>query len=156
MKSYDKWDVRMMRVAREVASWSKDPSSQFGVVIAQRVNGFRTAARIVGAGYNGFPPGIADDDRLDDRPEKLELVVHAEVNAVLNAGLAARGATLYMYGAESAPCRNCTKHVIAGGIARVVACGPEIPDRWKANCDVSADTLNEAGIELCFIPEGDL
>ena len=105
----NKWDIRLMRLAREVSTWSKDQSSKFGVIIAQE-------KRVVGIGYNGFPPGVADDERLLDRAEKLELVVHAEVNAVLDAGAKSVSGTLYMYGFRAAPCRNCTKPVIAAGI----------------------------------------
>jgi len=154
----DKWDRRMMRLAREIASWSKDPSSKFGVVVARRplVRGVWGPARVVGTGFNGFPPGVDDDERLHDRAEKLELVVHAEVNGVLHAGREAMGAHLYMYGARSAPCRNCTKHVVAAGIARVVGCGPPIPDRWKASVEASETTLAEAGVEIAFVELDDL
>ena len=47
-----KWDKRFMRVAREISSWSKDPSKQIGAVA---VNSDR---RILATGYNGFPQGI--------------------------------------------------------------------------------------------------
>lgn len=138
-RAIDKWDRHFLRLARECALMSKDPSSQIGAVVVQ-------GRRVVGTGYNGFPPGIADDDRLNDREAKLRLVVHAEVNAILDAGRDARGATLYMFGFNSAPCDNCTKHAIAAGIKRVVGGGTPTPERWKANLEQAAETLAEAGI----------
>lgn len=140
-RTIDKWDRFFLRVAREAALMSKDPSSQIGAVIVD------SSRRIIATGYNGFPPGIADTPaRLNDRDTKLKLVVHAETNALLQAGDRARGCTLYMFGFSSAPCDNCTKHVIASGITRVVGCGTPVPDRWKANLEEAEDTLAEAGV----------
>ncbi len=139
----DKWDIRFLRLAREVSTWSKDPSTQIGVVLVQN-------RRVVGTGFNGFPPGIADDKRLHDRAEKLALVVHAELNAILQAGREARGATLYMWGFTSAPCRNCTKHVIAAGIDKVVSSGAPTPPRWADDLRAAEETLEEAGVGLRF------
>ena len=43
-----KWDVRFMRMAHEVASWSKDPSTKVGCVLVKD-------RKIISMGYNGFP-----------------------------------------------------------------------------------------------------
>lgn len=139
----DKWDIHFLRLAREASRMSKDPSTQIGVVLVKD-------RRVVGTGFNGFPPGIADDKRLHDRDEKLALVVHAEMNAILDAGREARGATLYMWGFTSAPCRNCTKHVIAAGIDKVVSSGAPTPERWQADLCAAEATLAEAGVGLRF------
>ncbi len=48
-----KWDKRFLKLAREISTWSKDPSSKIGAVI---VNDER---RILATGYNGFPRGGA-------------------------------------------------------------------------------------------------
>lgn len=140
----DKWDRHFMQAARLASLMSKDPSSKIGAVLVKD-------RRIVGTGFNGFPPGIADDARLHDRAEKYELVVHAEMNAILQAGRDSRGATLYMYGFESPPCRNCTKHAIAAGVVRVVGCGIPTPERWQANLAAAGGTLAEAGIRMTYI-----
>jgi len=42
-----KWDKRFLRIAKEVASWSKDPRSQVGAIAVQ-------SRRIVATGYNDF------------------------------------------------------------------------------------------------------
>jgi dCMP deaminase len=137
-----------MRLAREASHMSKDPSTRIGAVLAKD-------RRVVGTGFNGFPPGIADDKRLHDRDEKYELVVHAEMNAILQAGRDAKGGTLYMYGFRSAPCRNCTKHLIAAGVIRVVGCGIPTPERWQANLEAAESTLAEADIGLAYLEDLD-
>jgi len=144
-----KWDLYYMRLAREASRMSKDPSSKIGAVLVKN-------RRVIATGYNGFPPGIADNSRLNDRSIKYELVVHAEMNTLLQAGRDANGATLYMYGFESPPCRNCTKHVIAAGVVRVVGCGKAIPARWQDDLGLAAATLQEAEIPLSLISMEDL
>ena len=49
-----KWDSRFMDLARLVASWSKDPSTQVGAVIVDQDK------RIVSTGVNGFPRCVND------------------------------------------------------------------------------------------------
>ena len=138
-----------MRLAREAARMSKDPSTKIGVVLVKD-------RRVVGTGFNGFPPGIADDERLHDREEKYELVVHGEMNAILQAGAAARGSTWYLIGYKAPPCRNCTKHLIAAGVVRVVCCGIPTPERWQANLEAADATLAEAGVGMAYLELGDL
>ena len=87
----NKWDERFMKLAEHVASWSKDPSTKVGAVIVDEQH------RIVSLGSNGFPKGIADDTRLDDRAKKYEIVVHAEINAILFANKPVGNCTLYVY-----------------------------------------------------------
>jgi deoxycytidylate deaminase len=41
-----KWDRRFLELARHVAAWSKDPSTQVGAVVAE-------GKRVVSLGYNG-------------------------------------------------------------------------------------------------------
>lgn len=80
-----KWDRHFIRIAREVASISKDPSTKVGVVLVKN-------RRIIGTGYNGFPEGIADTpERLNDRPTKYKLMLHAEENAIANCIVAPSG-----------------------------------------------------------------
>lgn len=116
MKVNSKWDTRFMKLAREISTWSKDPSSKIGAVI---VNDDR---RILATGYNGFPKGIEDtEERLNDREQKYPRIVHAEMNALMNAlysGVSVKGATIYVYGLPVCP--ECTKSIISAGIKRVV------------------------------------
>jgi len=111
-----KWDNRFMDMAAMVSTWSKDPSSKIGCVA---VNSER---RILATGYNGFPKGIEDTPvRLHHRATKHSLVVHAEMNALMNAlysGVSLKDSTIYVYGLPICP--DCAKCVIQAGVKRIV------------------------------------
>lgn len=147
--SLDKWDTRFLRVAREVADWSKDPGTRVGSVLVKD-------RRIIATGYNGFPAGISDSfDRYADREVKLSLTVHSEVNALLNAaknGSQTKDATLYV---TFPPCVNCATCIVQAGIVEVVS--PHIetsPERWRCNFETGLKVLQEAGISVkSYIPE---
>lgn len=139
-----KWDLHFLRTARLVREMSKDPSSKIGAVLVKD-------RRVIATGYNGFPRGIADDERLHDRAVKYELVVHAEMNCLLQAGQDARDATMYLYGYRGAPCRNCAKHLIQAGVSLYVATGEPTPDRWQDDLAAAEDTLREAGVGIRFV-----
>src|SRR5436305_279131 len=85
----DKWDLRYLEIARQVSCWSKDPSTKVGAVISDN------QGRVVALGYNGFARNVEDAvDKLSDRAVKYEMVVHAEVNAVLIAGRSTAGGAI--------------------------------------------------------------
>jgi dCMP deaminase len=142
----DKWYRRFMRLAREISTWSKDPSSRIGAVI---VNEDR---RILATGYNGFPAGIADDHRWHDKATKYPLVIHGEMNCILNAlrsGVSVTGATLFVYGLPI--CGECAKMIAQSGISRVVLMDPNVPEkeRWfKSWNETSKPIFLECGIEI--------
>lgn len=107
------WDVWFLQLAEHASKRSKDPSTKCGAVLADSKN------RIIGFGYNGFPRGIADtEERLNDRKQKYPRVVHAELNAILNARGDTEGTTLYTWPISSCP--DCAKVIIQAGIIRVV------------------------------------
>jgi dCMP deaminase len=139
----DKWDHRFLRIAREVATWSKDPGTCVGAVLVKD-------KRIIATGYNGFPQGISDGiERYEDREVKLAYTVHAEVNAILNAarnGSKTNGSTLYV---TFSPCVSCATGLIQAGISRVVC--PDLkfaPPRWAESFGRGQSLLSEAGIEV--------
>jgi len=140
-----KWDARFLELTDLVRSWSKDPSSKVGAVI---VNDDRV---VVGMGYNGFPRGCDDSDEIyADRPKKLARVVHAELNAILNANGSTKGTTLYLSGFNGPPCDRCSAHVIQAGIKRVVYLdtGEPLPERWRDQINTSFEMLEEAGVAI--------
>lgn len=140
------WDRYFLEMAKSVSKASKDPSSKIGAVL---VNDLK---QVVGVGYNGFARGIADtDERLNNRELKYKLVVHAEVNAILQAGSRARGTTIYVYPSFSLPpiCHDCCKTAIQAGIIGIVGYEPDESDprvqRWKDSIAVSAEMWKEVG-----------
>lgn len=137
----DKWDSRFLDLARTVASWSKDPSTQTGAVV---VRPDRTVAAL---GYNGFPRGCDDSDTLyADRETKYARIVHCEMNAILSAREPLHGYTLYTV--PFLTCERCAAHVIQAGIRRVVApaCPEHLRDRWEASFVATRKLYGEAGV----------
>jgi len=142
-----KWDRRFLNLAAEVAAWSKDPSTQTGAVIV--TNLFQGAPnRIISVGFNGFPQHIHDDERLNERALKYEMVVHAEANAILFAARDLRGCSIYT--SPFMPCSRCAGLIIQSGIKRVVAleATPEQLERWGANFELSHQMFAEASVVL--------
>lgn len=134
---------------------SKDPATRVGsVLVRDRV--------LISTGFNGFPRGIADDERLFDREMKLKLVVHAEVNAVLNCAMVGRsmqGATLYTACQSNAaiwggpPCTRCAVECIQAGVREVVSYPAKTgPSRWTEDLHFAEGILEEAGVIFRSLP----
>ena len=134
----NKWDVRFLQMATFVSSWSKDPSTQVGAVIADKDN------RMIGLGYNGFPRGVVDDHRLQDREQKYKLVIHAEENAILNSTATTHGCTIF---SSHPPCLHCAGMLKQAGIARVVFEEPTGAFKSRWNLDETLNYLKELEIE---------
>ena len=136
------WDARWMQQAEAVAQWSKDPRRKVGCLIVDADN------NQLSGGYNGFPRGIADDDRLHDRDVKLKMIVHAEANAV--AAAARNGHSLYGSIAyiTHAPCSQCVCLLIQAGVSLVVYAEQEnYSAEWKEDFFLALKLLTEAGIK---------
>lgn len=114
-QDYISWDEYFMGVALLASCRSKDPNTQVGACIVSPEN------IILSTGYNGFPVGCSDDEYPWDREgeqTKYPYVVHAELNAILNAsGKSLRNARLYV---DLFPCNECAKAIIQSGIREVI------------------------------------
>jgi dCMP deaminase len=136
------WSRRFLSMAKELSSWSKDPSKQVGAVAVGKNN------NILATGYNGFPRGIKDDGRLDVREEKYKYVVHGEMNCIYNAchnGVSLDGATLYVYGLPV--CSDCAKGVIQVGIEKVIMQSDEMSPVWEDSFMLTKKMFKEAGVQ---------
>lgn len=142
-----KWDQRYLKLAEEVASWSKDPSRKIGAVAVG------AKGQVLAQGFNGFPRGIDDSiERYNDRERKYELVVHAEMNVIYNAtysGVSLDGATLYVTGLPV--CSECAKGIVQVGIKRVIMREMEIPESWLSSWHKTREIFHEAKILFEFI-----
>lgn len=142
-EGYISWDEYFMGVALLAAQRSKDPSTQVGACIVD------SSKRILSTGYNGFPHGCSDDDfpwnRDDSKGEtKYQFVVHAELNAILNAsGKNLNGSTVYV---ALFPCNECAKAIIQSGITEVVYLSDKYHD--TPSTVASRRMLNAAGVKL--------
>jgi len=134
-----KWDLRFLEMARNAASWSKDPSTKVGAIIVD------DDKRVISVGYNGFPKGVRDDERLDDRQEKYKIIVHAERNALLFANTDVKNCHIYTY--PFLPCSVCAGMIIQAGIKRVVSVKNNNL-RWQQDFKVSRKMFQEAEIHV--------
>lgn len=137
------WDRRFMRLAREAASWSKDPDEQVGAVVVS------PDRRRFSAGYNGLPWGMADDPEvLCNKDLKNALTIHAEQNAMANAPFDLEGWTIYC---TKAPCLECALMVRQNRIARVVS-APIRPDsRWAGEQRRAMQVLEGLGVSVSWV-----
>ena len=112
---YISWDEYFMGIAMLAAMRSKDPSTQVGACIVSPDN------IIISTGSNGMPKGCSDDEfpwDRDGQETKYPYVVHAELNAILNAnGRDLRGSRLYV---ALFPCNECAKAIIQSGVKEVL------------------------------------
>lgn len=144
----NRWDYHWLRVARQYARMSKDPSTQVGAVVVRD-------REQISAGFNGLPRNIADTvARLANRDLKYSMIVHAELNALLTAaraGISVKGCTLYLVctdGQETwsgPPCASCCAAIIQAGIDEVVHLPPKL-GWWAASVQLGQDLLYEAGV----------
>ena len=113
-QDYINWDEYFMGIAMLAAKRSKDPNTQVGACIVSQDN------IIISTGYNGMPKGCSDDEypwEREGEQTKYPFVVHAELNAVLNAnGRDLRGSKLYV---ALFPCNECAKAIIQSGVKEV-------------------------------------
>ena len=140
-----KWAGRFLRQAQEVATWSKDPSTKVGCIIAN------DAHQVLALGYNGFPSVIPDKkEYLETKATKLALVLCAEMNAVLNATTSLKGATAYV---THRPCSRCTMVLLQAGLKRVVYLNPH-PENWRNDSqELLREVLEELEIDFVEVTE---
>ena len=158
---YISWDEYFMGIAMLAARRSKDPNTQVGACIVSQDN------IIISTGYNGMPKGCSDDEFPWDRKgeneaaTKYPYVVHAELNAILNAsGRDLRGSRIYV---ALFPCNECAKAIIQSGIKEVMYLSDKYHDTMMNL--VSKRMLDAAGVKytrmrtdlkelvLDFVPE---
>lgn len=141
----NKWVARYLRMCDHISEWSKDPSSQFGCVITDKLN------RPLAHGFNGFARGFKDTpERWNDRTFKYAHVIHAEENAILNATAPLFGATAYINGC---PCSSCMSKLAQVGVDEVWSWVPsgDYLKRWSI--DDPMQVAEECGITVNFVEE---
>jgi len=145
VKAMTKWDRRFCELSQFIAAWSKDHAKVGAVVVSKR-------GAAVGLGYNGFPIGVEDStERLENDEIKLDMIIHAEQNAIINAGSKTEGGTLYVWGKPI--CSRCAGFIIQSGIKRVVAMNPMSVDstsKWLPTGRRAIEMFEETGIDVCF------
>jgi len=153
-----RWDEYFLNMAMFTAHMSKDPSTKVGAVLTSKD---RT---VLSTGYNGFPRNVIDSEaRLNNREVKLELVVHAEMNAVLAAariGTSTRDSVLYVAATDGThevwggpPCVRCTVECMQAGVVEFVSRPMKLaPSRWYDSIRKAKEIILEAGLKYREIP----
>lgn len=150
MDKNNKWHKRFLKLAHEVASWSKDESTKVGAVI---IGADRTPRSF---GYNGMPRGINDDiPERHERPLKYSYMEHAEKNAIYNCarvGIPINECIIYV---THFPCSGCARAIINSGLEMVVIDEISITSdyhfRSMEDIEISKEMLGEAGIEIVLV-----
>lgn len=143
-ENYISWDEYFMGVALLASKRSKDPNTQVGACIVDGRN------IILSTGYNGFPYGCSDDEYTWEREgedTKYKYVVHAELNAILNAqGRNLAGSRIYV---DLFPCNECAKAIIQSGISEVIY----LYDKYAQSAETIASKrmLKSAGVKLTHL-----
>jgi dCMP deaminase len=138
---------------------SKDPSSRVGGLLV------RPDFSVASTGYNGMPRGIPDTPE-NWGPDKYDLVVHAEKNAIAHCHVDTEG--LYLI-CNLYPCHICAGIISQSGVKRIFYSASKRHDSSCSNGHVHighkphiADKIfDAAGIKRIRIPgivfvEGDI
>ncbi|UCE81565.1 MAG: cytidine/deoxycytidylate deaminase family protein [Methanobacteriota archaeon] len=143
-------DDYFMNIAIEVSRRSTCTRRQIGAIIVSDVG------EIKSTGYNGNPRGLQHCEEIGCIRDKLAIpsgtrletctAVHAEQNALMQAGTNARNSTLY---STIVPCPICARMILNAQVARVVYIGDY--------SDLSGlQLLEQAGIEVVRMDSKDL
>ncbi|KAI0332019.1 hypothetical protein GY45DRAFT_1321569 [Cubamyces sp. BRFM 1775] len=133
------WDTYFMQLASLASQRSNCMKRRVGAILVRN-------ARVVSTGYNGTPRGLRNCNEggctrcntASETPDEC-LCLHAEENALLEAGRVGDGAILYC---NTCPCLKCTIKIIQTGIREVV-----YNLSYKVD-DASAALFAEAGVIL--------
>ncbi|HEY1096850.1 MAG TPA: deaminase [Alphaproteobacteria bacterium] len=142
------WHSRFLELAAHVAQWSRDPSKKVGAVIV------RPDKTIASLGFNGFARGVIDaPERYADKALKNEMVVHAEMNAILHAREPLHDYTLYVWPYH--PCSRCAATIIQSGIKTIYSFAGET-ENWKATIDLAQSMFREAGVKIVILDDPEI
>jgi dCMP deaminase len=143
------WIHYFLSIAETVKLKSKDESTQIGAVIVGKDN------EVLSTGYNSFPRGLDDNlKERQERPEKYFWMVHAELNAILNAarvGTKLKDSKIYI--TSGIPCVDCAKAIVNAGIKTVYCkevCTTKNKEKWEESQKRSLQLLWECKVEVIF------
>lgn len=140
-----KWQARFMALSKEVATWSKDPSSTVGATIV------RPDRTICAVGFNGFPRGVEDSQSsIANRDTKLLRTIHAELNAILSAKEPLTGYSLFVWPFQ--PCAQCAAAIIQSGIVDVYCPYNDhlAHERWSESFKAALQMFDEAEVRVIY------
>lgn len=142
------WDEYFAKIAEDVAARSTCTRHQFGAVIINEKK------EIISTGYNGPVSGAPHCDVTGCIKDKNNIesgmghgicpAVHAEQNALIQAGRLSTSSTLYINGF---PCKICARLIVNSSVRRVVVSG-EYSDKEGLEILRAADVeISRIGLE---------
>ncbi|MFQ6137213.1 MAG: cytidine/deoxycytidylate deaminase family protein [Candidatus Hydrothermarchaeales archaeon] len=141
------WDQYFARIVEDIAARSTciRKERQFGAAVINNKH------EIVSTGFNGVVRGAPHCIDIGCIKDEMEIesgmghgicpAVHAEQNALIQAGRNSVGCTLYVNGF---PCKICARLIVNAGIKRVVVSGDYSDEEGLR-------ILEDAGIEVTHI-----
>lgn len=118
------WDEYFINIVHQLKKRSTCTRRQFGAIVVN------SKKEIISTGFNGVVRGaehcedigcIKDDMGVESgMGHGICPAVHAEQNALIQAGKEAEGATLYLNGF---PCKICARLIVNSGIKRLIMSG---------------------------------
>lgn len=142
-----KWPRRFLDLAYQVASWSKDPSTQVGAVVVDQ------QGHPMSFGFNGMPKGVDDyDESRNERPTKYFYYEHAERNSIY---LARRSLEDCVMVVTHHPCPGCARAIVQSGISHLYIDHKHGAEWSRARDEeaylASTAILKEGGVEVIFL-----
>jgi len=106
------WARTWMSLALQYANHrSVDPATRHGCIFVSENN------QPLSMGFNSFPADCEDEKLPLTRPEKYEVIVHSETNAIINSKRDLEGCTAYITGF---PCPRCFGNMINAKIGKII------------------------------------
>lgn len=118
------WDRYFLNIVDDIKARSTCTRRQFGAIVVN------DKKEIISTGYNGVVRGAPHCEDVGCIKDEMGIesgmghgicpAVHAEQNALIQAGRQAEGATMYLNGF---PCKICARLIVNAGIKRLVMSG---------------------------------
>ena len=139
------WDEYFMNIVHQLKKRSTCTRRQFGAIVVNNKK------EIISTGFNGVVRGAEHCEDIGCIKDNMGVesgmghgicpAVHAEQNALIQAGKDAEGATLYLNGF---PCKICARLIVNSGIKRLIMSGDYSDEE-------GLKILKDANIELTHI-----
>ncbi len=139
------WDEYFAKLVVDISARSTCTRRQFGAILVN------DKKEILSTGYNGVVRGAPHCEDTGCIKDEMGVAsgmghgicpaVHAEQNALLQAGRQSVGCTLYLNGF---PCKICARLIVNAGIRRVVASG-------SYSDAEGLKILQDAGVEISYL-----
>ena len=136
-----KWERRWFERAIVSGTWSKDEKHKIGSLIVNDDN------IELSGGFNGFPRGVKDDDRLlyKNRDIKNRIIIHAEANAICAAARVGHALLGGIAFCTQPPCSQCAGMLIQVGVKKVYFFS-NTTTHWGESIQIAKDILDEAQV----------